>query len=109
MSSGSVLMKYLFTIQRYTKHYANLVSPLQKIVVLLRKVGVSVHKVTVKKIDRMQNQWTDMFHKCTRFEMLSQLSSQWKLKGIYREEEHLNVSIGNYTKKLDVELPIHDG
>jgi hypothetical protein len=66
----TTLMKYLFTIQQYTKHYENLVEPLQSIVALLRKIGVAVHKVVVKNIDRMRSKWTEMLHQ-VRIEIAS--------------------------------------
>jgi dynein heavy chain, axonemal len=101
------LMKYLFTIQQYTKHYENLVEPLQSIVSLLRKIGVAVHKVTVKKIDRMSTKWTDMLHQVyTVRDALSAVQSL-EAEKIYRKEEQLMLDIENFTRKIESDVPTY--
>ena len=101
------LMKYLFTIQQYTKHYENLVEPLQSIVALLRKSGVAVHKVTVKKIDRMRTKWTEMLHHVyTVRDALSAVQSL-ETEKIYRKEEQLMLAIETYSKTQESDLPTY--
>ena len=103
----TILMKYLFTIQQYTRHYENLVEPLQSIVALLRKIGVAVHKVIVKKIDRMRTKWTEMLHQVyTVRDALSSVQSL-ETEKIYRKEEALVVAIDGFTKSLETDLPTY--
>ena len=101
------LMNYLFTIQQYTKHYENLVEPLQSIVVLLRKIGVAVHKITVKKIDRMSSKWTDMLHQVYTVRDALGAVQSLETEKIYRKEEKLVLAVQTFSKTLEADLPTY--